>query len=176
MILGKLKRSSKKSVKRGALPWCQSRVIPINPAGFLHNSERLQSENLPLSLCFQSTTSFPSFSPTQLSNQVSVEIPRLNPGLNIHTSSSPKCSDPDLNPSPIPSVTKRAFSFNFVISKVGGFSQENWRIKSSVQTSVGRVSENGWEPVRVFKSVLSLNTTEDHQGWYPVWNPSLSSH
>ncbi len=36
-----------------------------------------------------------------------------------------KSSDPDLNPSPIPSVTKRAFSFNFVISKFGGLFQEN---------------------------------------------------
>jgi hypothetical protein len=36
-----------------------------------------------------------------------------------------KCSDPDLNPGPIPSVTKWAFSFNFVTSKFGGFFQEN---------------------------------------------------
>jgi hypothetical protein len=87
MILGKLKEKQEISQERSVTMVPEPRNA--NRSGCFPAQLRTITERKPTSLCFPIYDKLPSFSPTQLSNQVSVEIPRLNPGLNIHTSSSP---------------------------------------------------------------------------------------
>jgi len=88
MILGKLKEKQEISQERRVTMVPEPRIS--NRSGwFSCTTQSDYRTKTYLSLFSNLRQALTSFSPTQLSNQVSVEIPRLNPGLYIHTSSSP---------------------------------------------------------------------------------------
>ncbi len=145
MILGKLKEKQEISQERSVTMVPETRNT--NRSGWFPAQLRAITERKPTSLCFPilRQSFLPSFLPPQRSFQTRYQSrshDSIQVSIYIHPL-LPECSDPDLNPCPIPPrVTKRAFSFNFVISKFGGIFPRNLaNPKSRVQTNVGRVSE-----------------------------------
>jgi len=89
MILGKLKEKQEISQERSVTMVPEPRNT--NRSGWFSCTTQSDDRTKTYLSLFSNLrqASFLLFSPTQLSNQVSVEIPRLNPGVYIHTSSSP---------------------------------------------------------------------------------------